>query len=379
MLALLLGAGTFPPAHADIGSNRARYFIQPGDTLADDLYLAAKEAVIDGVITRDLCAACQRYIVSGEVLGSINSASQYATIRGTVGNSVRAFAQNLAVDGLIGNSLFAFASDIQLGRTCRVANYAALFGGQVSMAGEIGGNLFISAGDVIISGKIAGDLDVRADKITIVQPAEITGTIKYKSKEEIKIDSGVVIGGGIERITPGPGEQDNEGGINWPARIILFLCALATGLLIVTIFKHHTFHAVDHLSKKTLASIGIGFVALCVTPIAVIVLLITLIGIPAGIMVLFAYTVFFYIAKIYVAVVLGRLILQAFQKAAVPKVGWSLVVGLICLTIIFMIPYLGKLVYFLTVFAGMGAIILGIKECRQALYSPAAPASHPTP
>jgi hypothetical protein len=89
-----------------------------------------------------------------------------------------------------------------------------------------------------------------------------------------------------------------------------------------------------------------------------------IIGIPAGIMLLFAYTVFFYIAKLYVAIAIGRLGIRAFRKDVDPKQGWSLLFGLIILTLLFMIPVLGWLIYFAVIFWGIGGIVLGIRACR---------------
>ncbi|MDD4050559.1 MAG: polymer-forming cytoskeletal protein [candidate division Zixibacteria bacterium] len=375
-----LAAAVMPDtASASIFYGGKRYVVAPGDTVGDDLLLWTNEGAFDGVMTQDLIMFCRRYKMTGQVQGNIFSASQYATVRGTVDRSARIFAQTATIDGIITNNLIVFASDIELSRNSRVGRDANLTGGEISTSGEIGRNLTIHCGQAIISGKISGDVDITADKISIVAPAEILGSIKYKSKDEIQIDNGVVISGAVERLKIEKKDTEDEG-VSWPFRFVLFLCALVTGLIITAVFKPHTGHAVAAVLQKPLVTLGVGFVGFCIAPIAILVLCLTVIGIPAGIILLFVFTVFFYIAKIYVAIVLGRLIIGLFHKTSVPKTGWALLLGLFIMFLVFAIPYLGFILYLGTIFIGMGAIALGLRACRiAAAGSPASPSGAPPP
>ena len=362
---------------ASIFKGGGRYFVQTGDTINDDLYLWTTEGAFDGVVTRDLTIFSRRYILTGEVNGNINSFSQYATVRGTVGNSVRLFAQTATIDGSIGNNLIIFASDVELSRGSKVANDVTIMGGESSIYGEIVRNLTLKAGQVSVSGKIGGSLNIKADKISIVAPAEILGSITYESKKEIQIDSGVVVTGMIDRKPIKESEGDGQG-TNWPFRFVLFLCALITGLILITAFKRFTKESAAQVIQKPLLSLGIGFVSFCMAPFAVIILAVTVIGIPSAIILLFSFTVFFYVAKVYVAIALGRLGIRLIRKDAEPRQGWSLLLGLFVLFLIFAIPLIGWVLYLGTVFWGFGAIVLGIRVCRAGSL-PAAAASTSQP
>lgn len=363
---LLLGSLPVPASAATFYAKKPRIVVLPADTIRDDIYIAGKEAAIDGVVTHDVCIACRSYKISGEIQGSLNSGSQNADIRGIIGNSARIFASQLTVDGQIKNDLLAFASEIQLNRTSIITNSAFLFGGRVSTSGEIGGKLTVRASDALISGKIGGDVDIKADRITIVAPTEIAGKLRYRSKEEIKIDSGVVITGGVEKVNLTPEElaAEKESGINWPFRIGLFLCSLVTGLILSVLINRHTRTAEGFVVSKPLICIGIGFIGACVAPIAIFILLITIVGIPIGIMLLFALTIFFYTAKIYIAIAAGRMVVKLLGRGKEIKIGWALLIGLVILTILFAIPYLGWIAYFGVVFWGIGATVLAIQQCR---------------
>jgi cytoskeletal protein CcmA (bactofilin family) len=349
-------------ARASVFKKSGRYFVPVGDTINDDVALLTGESVINGVITNDLYIGSREYIVSGEVNGSLNSFSQNAAIRGIIGNTANIFAYELTVDGQIENNLTAFAYKIELSHGSRVGKDAFLMGAEVSVTGEIARNLNINGDHVVISGKIGGDLNIKGGRISITAPAEILGDIKYKSSREIKIDDGVVIHGIVNWKKITPKEDKEEAGTGWPFRIILFLCALITGLIIIPLFNQHTRAAAGEIIKKPLVTLGIGFVSFSVAPFAIIILMLTIIGIPSAIILLFIFAIFFYIAKVYVSIALGRLIVRAFRKGVEPKQGWSLILGLIILMLLFTIPVIGWIIYFGVIFFGFGAIIMGYRK-----------------
>jgi hypothetical protein len=112
-------------------------------------------------------------------------------------------------------------------------------------------------------------------------------------------------------------------------------------------------------------SIGIGFVGVCIAPAAVVILLITVVGIPISIMLLFGLTIFFYTAKIYVSIAVGRMAMKLLGKGKEIKIGWALLLGLVILTILFSVPFVGWVAYFGVVFWGIGATVQAIQQCRQ--------------
>jgi len=352
---------------ASVFYSKDRYSVAENDTINDDIYMASGEGIFRGVVTGDIFVACKDYSVTGDILGSVNSVSQTATIRGTVGNSARIFARTIIIYGEINSNLLAFGQDIDIGDGSRIGKDATIFGQEVSLSGEINNDLIIECQQVVISGKIGGNVTIEADKISIVAPAEITGDITYKSKREIRIDDDVVVDGEIEWDKVEDKDSDSgSSSINWGFRIVLFMASLVTGLFLLGFTNRHARIATSQVIDRPLVSLGVGFVAFCATPVAIVVLLALIIGIPVALILLFAYTIFFYIAKIYVAVAVGQVSIRAFRKDAQPKMGISLLIGLIILSILFAIPVLGWIVYFAVIFWGIGAILLALRACRMS-------------
>lgn len=341
-----------------------QYYLPVEDTLSDDVFLFAGEATFDGTISKDLLLFSRRYVLSGNVLGNINSFSQYATIRGTVDNSVRIGAQRAYLDGQINGNLLVFASEIELSRSSIINRDATIFGNDISVMGTINGKLFAAGQSLYLTGKVVGDVTLEGDKITIAAPAEIDGNLTYECPQEIKLDKEVVVKGKVDWKKVESAKKE-KGEINWTLRFILFVCALTTGLILIAVFNRHSKIATEQMLQKPLISLGIGFIALCITPVAILILILTLAGIPASIVLLLTFAIAFYVAKIYTALAVGRAGLALVNKKKPPKQGWSLLLGLIILSLLFVIPVIGEIIYFLVVFLGLGAMLLSIRACRQ--------------
>jgi len=357
---------------ASIFYSEDRYTVAAGDTINDDIYLAGSEGLFDGTVIGDIIIAAKDYTVTGNVVGNIISASQTANIRGNIEKSARMGAQTILLDGRIGNNLLAFGSDVEIYRDCRIGKDATIFGNSVSVAGVIERDLSVECNQIVISGKINGDVNLTAAKISIVSPAEILGDITYKSEKELNIGEDVIVGGQIEwnKVDKDEADKDEDDGLGFFPRFMFFLASLVTGLFLIGLTNRHSHLAADQIIKKPVVSLGVGFVAFCVLPVLIAVLIVLIISIPVAVMLLFAYTAFFYIAKIYVAIAVGRIGIRAFKKDTEIKQGWALFLGLIVLSILFVIPVLGWIVYFAVIFWGMGGILMGIRICRQRMDAP---------
>jgi hypothetical protein len=113
-------------------------------------------------------------------------------------------------------------------------------------------------------------------------------------------------------------------------------------------------------------SLGLGVGVLAGVPVAMIVVAITLVGIPVSLMLLAVYLAAIYLAKVWVGAFLGRILLR---PAGATKHEWllGLLLGLLILTIVGFIPYLGGLVH-------LGMVCLGLGAFAWQLYQASRPA-----
>jgi hypothetical protein len=99
----------------------------------------------------------------------------------------------------------------------------------------------------------------------------------------------------------------------------------------------------------------LGLAVLVVTPIAVVLGAITLVGLPLAVLTLLFYGIGLYLAKIFVGASLGQFVLRNNSSNTGQLIG-ALIVGLIILTVAFQVPYaVGKVIHVVTFCFGLGA------------------------
>ena len=102
---------------------------------------------------------------------------------------------------------------------------------------------------------------------------------------------------------------------------------------------------------------GLGFAALVVTPVAIILVALTLIGLPLALISLGLYFIGLYLSLVFVGAFLGWL----FFKPDQPRGGrtlWAYFVGLLVLVILVSLPVIGAVLKLLACCLGLGALIL---------------------
>lgn len=134
---------------------------------------------------------------------------------------------------------------------------------------------------------------------------------------------------------------------------IWLAAALLAGWLGLLLFPGF-FRATTQAVGSGWLSLGLGIAILAGVPVAMIVIAITLVGLPISLMLLGVYLAGIYLGKIWVGAYLGRILLKS---SGASKGDWmlGLLVGLLILTIIGFIPYLGGLVRLGVVCLGLGA------------------------
>jgi cytoskeletal protein CcmA (bactofilin family) len=337
------------------------FFFPDTAVIQDDLMIAGGNIKLDGIIEGDLISVSRSLVQNGLILGSLNAAAQDVDVLGDIKGSVRAFGQNINVNGKVDRNLIAFGYSVDVKPGAEIREDINVLCGKMTLDGKLGGSLKGSTGELVISGVVNQDVSVEANKITLMPTARVLGNLKYRCGEEAKIEPGASVYGETVWTQPEAAKKKGPRSIFTGKPIlpeILFLLALmVTGLVLTLICRKDAEQAQQALADSFLRTLALGFVVFVCVPIAVIILLISIVGIPIAVIALFAYAVLVYIAKIPVATFLGWRIMKVLGKEGQPSMIWSMLLGLVVLTLALNIPYLDWLIYFLVLFTGLGAII----------------------
>ncbi|MBU0707410.1 polymer-forming cytoskeletal protein [Patescibacteria group bacterium] len=314
-------------------------FVQYADTITieghvdGDLVAVAGRLIVNGTVSGDVIAAAGSVTISGKVLGNIRIASPHVIIRGDISKNATIFANDLTItsDGSIGWSL-------------------AYVGGEVEVAGPVYGNITGQSTSLSLASTVGSDVHAKVNNNSLLlsSEAEISGDLKYVSDEEMTFETGQVAGL-IEYQKSSETFNDLQGlfvGSAYFFSIAAFLGLILVGLLILSVFPKSTDRVVKGMISKPMSGIGWGILYLIGIPVAVAILFASIIGIPLGLITLVSFAIVLYISRIFIALLIGRYIINLFLKKHSLSPIIPFLLGLIVFYLITWLPYLGNLVTF---------------------------------
>jgi cytoskeletal protein CcmA (bactofilin family) len=378
MLCVILLA--FPIATAtavDIRSDSTVNYSQ-ANKVNDDIVTAGNEVSIGAAVAGDVAAAGSTVTISGNVRDSALLAGGTVTTSGRIGNDAWIAGGDVNLNGPVADNAYLAGGNVTVAKGSRVAKDLQAAGGTVNVQGDVGRNLRIGGGDITIGGTVGGDVNASAgESLRLTRGAVIRGDLIYQSPVKVKIDPGAKVLGEI-RYHPTQKQKQPAFGFLFFFKLMGLLAAILFGIVLLLLFPIRTLAAADTAATAFLPSFGIGVLVFIVTPIALGLIAMTVVGIPLSLAVLAVYLVLLYAAKIFAGIAVGRWIFVKLNKPAV-SVYWAMIVGLVIFMILELIPFIGGLVWFIVLMTGLGAFLINWWRSRPAPATAATPAVQPTP
>jgi len=296
------------------------------------------------------------HIPAGEtVKGGLAVYGAVVVIDGAVDGDLMAFGADVRVNGSVsGNCLICAASAALPGN---VSGNADLYGAVVDVPGEIGGNLKVGSAAAYLRGAVAGATEVHAaaswlggtfarpvtadaDYLALEDSAALAGDLNYRAS---KLDRapGAAVGGKI-KILPPPARKEKPKGFNagwWIVKNIWSMLALVAVAFLLNLFRPPLLNALaGYVRARPGATFLIGLAVVVGVPLAVILLCLTVVGIPAAAITAALYLILWWTARAVAGVVLGRLLLVNLFKVKETPVLFAALVGIVPLVLLGNIP-----------------------------------------
>jgi len=337
----------------------------PQDEVVDgDLYVMGRNIVIDGTVNGDIFGAGQTITINGTVNGGVTLAGQTLTVNGQVAHGARLAGQTINVNSSIGRDLVAAGAILNVGGIAKIADDLVFGVGTSYVSGHVNGNVKGGAGEVTITNEVGGNIELEVDKLTITSTANIQGNLVYTSENEASIQSGAQLGGSTTHKVPEkPAVPAPFAGIQ--GKLLGFLMILVVGIIVILLASGRVSAMADSIRTKPWPSLGWGALVLFVIPIAALIVIVTIIGLPVGLIALVLYGIAVYLSQIPVGFLIGRLIIR--RNGEIESRGLmigALALGLAILLVLGLIPYVGGVVMLLTIIFGLGSVVVSVARSR---------------
>ena len=338
--------------------------ISADTVINDDVIISGNNVMIRGTVLGDVIATGGQVEITGNVTGDLMIGAGRVIIDGVVGDDLRVGAGELIINGHVGDDLIVFAGSIIISDDAKIGGDIAFGSGQMDLKGMVQGNVSGGAGDFTLAGQVGGDVDLEVENLNILQTARINGNLKYSSPEEVSIASGIV-GESIEFIKEERKGVETVAGSSVIGWLIRYLFLLVLGLVALALMPNRTVAIARAIPENPLKNLVFGLVLLVAGFLVSILLLVTVIGIPLGIILLFETFLVMYAARLFFGLWLGRLIFSRLGKESRPWM--DMVLGLFVLFIFTSLPWVGGLICLMVTFVAIGGLFIEQKKFYKEL------------
>ena len=233
---------------------------------------------------------------------------------------------------------------------------AIVISGDVQIDGTVEDFLMLIDGDAEISGRVDGDIVAISATIDLTADAVVDGDISL-------IDSDLNQATGAQVL----GDVDDEFEINWWVLLIvnivfwigMTIAVLVFGLLLVAVAPRQATNAAAAMTADpgwSILSAAIAFIAI---PIAAVIALVTVVGVPLGVGVLaFLLPALWFLGYLVGGLMFGTLIYSRTSESIRGNRYLAMVTGLAIMQILILIPFLGIPIAVLMGLWGGGAVAL---------------------
>ncbi len=332
-------------------------YVPAGQVVEGPLLMAGERIRIDGIVDGDIYAAGNDISITGEVTGDIIAAAQNISISGPVRGDLRLGGQNVRLQGVTTGSATVFSQYLGFGSLAAVERDMLVFADSSRLEGNLQRNLKGSMEHLYISGVIGKDIEIFDVGRLELDNAQIGGNLYYRSLEKAVITPGTIITGEEHWSKSTPSSPQSPTVSYWG--ILRGLLINLAGLLViwgvVRLWNQDFWQQIINPAKNNPGeSAGIGLLLLLATPLLVFLLCITVIGIPAGLLILLIYGMSLYVSILIVAQYLAELIKPRINYGGYDI--WLVLALLLLLMLVVKIPLVGWILGAAILSLGLGSI-----------------------
>jgi len=331
---------------AEFKAVKGDYYLDTSEVVGENFYVAGQSVNIYGLVQKDIFAAGGNVILSGNVNEDVTAVGGMVAVSNFVRDDVRVAGGAVSVSGMIGGELLAAGGQIDVSQSAEISKDVLLAGGNVDFSGTTSGTLTVYGKKVNIDGVISGNLKIWARQITIGPKAIIKGDFIYSSASEAVVVKGAQIFGKTDfnKIDYQPTARRAGMAVlgfmtaGWLLKLLMMIVA---ALAIFFVFKQGTLDVVKHAVSNFWKELLRGFVLFFIIPIAVIIAIVTVVGIIPALIVLTVYVLMLILGMVFGGLVTAGLISKWLFKGEHDFEWYVVILGVIIFEAVKLIPFVG--------------------------------------
>ena len=346
---------------------------QTAPTRPDNYYSAGNHVVISTPMPADVLVVGREVDINNAIAGDIVAAGWRIELAAAAQDDVRMAGSEVSIDAPVNGDVTIAGGAVRLGPEARVSGRSWITGGSVEINGVLERELKVAAGEVVIAGELRQPVHIVADKLDVRAGARILAPVTYRGATEATIATGATMTGPFTftRIDAREARRERE----WPAVSTFLFTAhvFFAGLLVIVFLPRTEQSVIATLRAKPLTSFLAGVTLLVTVPIVALTLMVSVLGLPIGLVLAAIYAVALFAAVLTTAFFLGDAEARWLNPPAETTRGRQavrLLAGVLTLALLRVM--LGGFAVFVAILFGLGALSVWLYQTyERATQAPA--------
>lgn len=315
--------------------------------------VAGDLSAIGGSIVTAASVQGDEFLLAGSIrsqapiAGDLRTVGGSITIEGPVAGDIVAFGLSVHDSGRIGGSVFIVSANTTLSNGA--SGPVIIYGNNISLGGDFAENITI----------------VATGRLSLSASTTIRGKLVYEAPEPAAIPTSVSIQGGVEYTNASYLPDVGTSRILALVSIGFFLFARILGALILAgllagLFPRFSEAVVEYADgerpRNVLLTMLLGFAILVATPVLLVLLSLTFVGIGLALLLGILYALLVLLSLLYAGILLGSLFARRFWRRK--TLFWhDGMLGMLVLSLIALVPVIGLFVALLLTIFSSGVLL----------------------
>lgn len=347
------------------------------ETVNEDLYITAGTVTVNAPVHGDLTVAGGTVVINDTVTGDVIVIGGSLTFNGFAEDDIRCAGGKIFIHKHVAGDVVAAGGNVHIYKDAVVGGMMVTGGnividgnvngntrltaGYIVLNGSFGGNLYCRGEDIIINGTVTGMTILAADNITIGNTALFYNDVHYWSRAgEIDFNKRLVNSRAV--YDPSLRVQTARWYFLGASTLLGLLWYLGMAMLMIFIVQYF-FAGIMKKAAMTAAghsfrSFAFGLLFFVAVPVAAAAAIITLVGVPVGLLLLAGYFILIALATVITSVVAANWFAAAnkydYSKA---KLAWISCIFFILFKLLASATFFGQFLALVFVCIAFGGIV----------------------
>jgi hypothetical protein len=302
LLTLILSIFLLPSSIYAAKMETGDYTLEKDQIVEDNLYVKGENISINGVVDGDIMVMGGNILLSGTVTGDVYAVGNTITTDGYIYGNVFLVGSNVSTTAVIDGNAYIASTIANTGGN--ITKDLFIVAGSSKIDGTIGDDVRVMAGQVVSKALVTGDFLVGSDNYDIdindVQGQVISSLFEDSPTEILKKDNFTF-------------SKNDFLGFNIGLTIIGFLGMYIVGILLIIVAPVKTLQIEKRIIsswQELIKSYLTGLIILFALPIPIILLLVTIVGIPLAILISATVVFLMTFGVIWTESAIGQKVLQ---------------------------------------------------------------------